>query len=100
MKKMDTNQDDEDSYHNPHHSSFYNAKNNVSFNRQMMPRMSVRSISVMPNIIGAQAVGDHNDFCTYALTVLTWFIVVAFFPISIIFILRVIQEYERGLLAF
>lgn len=65
----------------------------------MQPRPSVRSISDMPNIIGIHTTQNNTDVCSYLLICLTWAIVALFFPLSIIFILKVIQEYERGLRA-
>lgn len=65
--------------------------------RQMMHRPSVRSISETPNVIGAQANQYHNDLCSIILTCLSWFLVVLFFPLSLSFLFRVIQEYERGI---
>lgn len=65
--------------------------------RHMMPRPSVRSISETPNVIGAQANQYHNDLCSVILTCLSWFIVVIFFPFSLTFLFRIVQEYERGI---
>lgn len=64
--------------------------------RHMMPRPSVRSISETPNVIGAQANQYHNDLCSIILTCLSWFLVVLFFPLSLAFLFRIVQEYERG----
>lgn len=61
-----------------------------------MHRPSVRSISETPNIIGATRTQYSYDMCTYFLIGITWFSVVMFFPISFLFIFRVVQEYERG----
>lgn len=66
--------------------------------RMMLHRPSVRSISETPNIIGASRVLYSNDMCTYVLIVLTWAVVVLFFPISFLFIFRVVQEYERAVI--
>lgn len=69
---------------NPHHY------------RHMMHRPSVRSISETPNVIGAQTSQYQSDLCSFLLAGLSWFLVVLFFPLSIAFIFRVVQEYERG----
>ena len=66
----------------------------------MQPRPSVRSISDMPNIIGIHASEANTDICSYILVCLTWSLIVLFFPISNIFIFKVIQEYERGILNY
>lgn len=63
--------------------------------RKAMHRPSVRSISESPNIIGVYAGPYENDIFTYCLTGLTWIIIIMFFPLSLIFICRVVQEYER-----
>lgn len=64
----------------------------------MQQRQSVRSLSEMPNIIGMHAIGHktNKDVCSILLIILTWSLVFCFFPLSFIFIFRVIQEYERG----
>lgn len=81
-------------FRNPSSSANMTNSNNVTF-RQMMHRPSVRSISETPNVIGAQAIDENYDICTYILTVLTWLSIILFFPLSIAFIFRVVQEYER-----
>lgn len=64
-------------------------------------RLSVRSISEFPNIIGAQtSPKSENNWFTYLLAGLSWFLVVLFFPFSCVVIFRVIQEFERGRLDF
>lgn len=59
-------------------------------------RPSVRSISETPNVIGASRIRYTNDACTYLLIGFTWLLVIFFFPLSFLFIFRVVQEYERG----
>ena len=81
-------------FRNPSSSPNMTNSNNVTF-RQMMHRPSVRSISETPNVIGAQAIDENYDICTYILTILTWLSIILFFPLSIAFIFRVVQEYER-----
>jgi hypothetical protein len=65
----------------------------------MQQRQSVRSISDMPEIIGMHSISHttNKDICSIILIVLTWSLVVLFFPFSFVFIFRVIQEYERGM---
>jgi hypothetical protein len=61
-------------------------------------RQSVRSISENTNvIIGAHRVDNGSDLCTHLLVGLTWFLIIIFFPFSLVCIFRVIQEYERGM---
>jgi hypothetical protein len=63
----------------------------------MQHRPSVRSISEMPNVIGAHIFEKRDrDICTYILTGLSWMLVFVFFPLSSVLIFRVIQEFERG----
>jgi hypothetical protein len=59
-------------------------------------RPSVRSISEFPNVIGANCNEYENDVCTSILTVLSWCLVILFFPLSLLCTFRIIQEYERG----
>ena len=78
-----------------------NSMNHLSMppnmNSNMMKhRPSVRSISEIPNVIGAQTIEKQNDLCTYILTGITWIIVVFSFPLSCVFIFRIVQEFERG----
>ncbi len=66
--------------------------------RLHLHRPSVRSISEQPNVIGASRTHYSNDACTYILIGLTWFLIIIFFPFSLMFIFRVVQEYERGII--
>jgi hypothetical protein len=73
-------------------------KTNPNLSPKMLQhRASVRSISEMPNVIGAfSQERNTRDVCTYLLTGLTWMLVVLFFPLSCVMIFRVVQEFERG----
>jgi hypothetical protein len=66
-------------------------------NRMMIHRPSVRSVSENLNVIGMQELPIEYDFCTYLLTALSWSLIIAFFPLSLMVIFHVIQEYERGI---
>ena len=61
-----------------------------------MHRMSVKSISEVKNVIGAEEIVYQADMCSRILCVLTWILIVLFFPLSVCVIVNVIQEYERG----
>ena len=49
-------------------------------------------------IIGVYSGPYQHDVCTYFLTGLSWILIIMFFPISLILIFRVVQEYERGII--
>ena len=101
IKKMDSpNQDNENenyTYFSPSKRSQNMNTNSASY-RQMMHRPSVRSISELPNVIGAQKIENQNDICTYMLCALTWLTIILFFPFSAAFIFRIVQEYERAVI--
>lgn len=104
IKRMDSpssNNENESDTFNQHFDPSRNQKNTLSPNygaRQMMPRPSVRSISETPNVIGAQAIENQNDICTILLCALSWLLVIIFFPFSLAFIFRVVQEFERAVI--
>ncbi len=60
-------------------------------------RMSVKSISEVKNVIGAEEIETRADICSRILAILTWMMVIVFFPFSLCTIVNVIQEYERGM---
>ena len=66
--------------------------------RMALHRPSVRSISETPNVIGATRITYTNDACTYLLIGMAWAAVVVLFPVSFLFIFRVVQEYERAVI--
>lgn len=66
--------------------------------RMNIHRQSVRSISDAPNIIGAARIRHENDVCTYLLVGMAWCTVIFLFPFSILFIFRVVQEFERAVI--
>ena len=94
---VDTNPKREKSKHQQRRGRRMGASSNPS-SRMALHRPSVRSISETPNVIGATRITYTNDACTYLLIGMAWAAVVVFFPVSFLFIFRVVQEYERAVI--
>ena len=63
-----------------------------------MHRPSVRSLSDYPNVIGVNAGAYRNDKCSTVLVVISWALIILFFPISMLSTFRIIQEFERAVI--
>jgi hypothetical protein len=65
---------------------------------QSMHRPSVRSLSDYPNIIGVNTGAYKNDKFSTVLVVISWALIILFFPFSLLSTFRIIQEFERAVI--
>ena len=65
---------------------------------QNMHRPSVRSLSDYPNVIGVNTGAYKNDKCSTILVVISWPLIILFFPFSLLSTFRIIQEFERAVI--
>lgn len=65
-----------------------------SLKRQDTP--SVKTISEYPIVMGLNAGEYKNDRCSMILVVISWILIVLFFPFSLICTFKKVKEYQRG----
>jgi hypothetical protein len=53
-----------------------------------------KETSDVPYIIGANITNDNHGICGEILFFLSWFLIVIFFPMSLVASIKVVQEYE------
>ena len=61
--------------------------------------LSVKSMSEYPTIIGLNTKSDKtNNFIASILVVISWSLIILFFPVSLLFTFKIIKEYERAVI--
>jgi hypothetical protein len=97
LKKLSKNQQQATDLNDQH-----NFQNNIIFSEKPhnSDTFSVRSVAnKCPPVIGINAdIEYRNDICTIILAIISYLLVLLFFPISLLFTFRIVQEYERAVI--
>ena len=97
FKKNSKNQQQIREYNDYHHFESHLVPGSKPQNPDSL---SVRSvITNCPAVIGINAENEYrDDKCTIILAVISYILVILFFPISLLLTFRVVQEYERAVI--